>query len=52
MLLVGDSLTSDMRGGIDSCIPTCWYNPGRLPRPADMAIDYEIADLHRVSELL
>lgn len=52
MLLVGDSLTSDMKGGLMAGIPTCWYNPNRLPRPADMAIDYEIQDLVQVLSLL
>lgn len=52
MLIVGDSLTSDMKGGLDAGIPTCWYNPNRLPRPADMAIDYEIQNLQQIQELL
>ena len=52
MLIVGDSLTSDMRGGLLAGIPTCWYNPNRLPRPADMAIDFVIEDLHEIYELI
>ena len=52
MLLVGDSLTSDMKGGLMAGIPTCWYNPNRLPRPADMAMDYEIQDLNEIYKLL
>ncbi len=52
MLIVGDSLTSDMKGGLLSGIPTCWYNPFHHPRPADMAIDHEIQDLHQVFDLL
>ena len=52
MLIVGDSLTSDMEGGVAAGIPTCWYNPDRLPRPEEMAINYEIADLHQIFELL
>ena len=52
MLIVGDSLTSDMKGGLMAGIPTCWYNPNRLPRPADMAIDFEIQDLHQIYDLL
>ena len=52
MLVVGDSLTSDMKGGITAGIPVCWYNPDRLPRPADMAIDYEIQDLHQIFKLI
>ena len=52
MLIVGDSLTSDMQGGLLAGIPTCWYNPQSLPKPEDMAIDYEIADLHQIYNLL
>ena len=52
MLLVGDSLTSDMKGGVQAGIPTCWYNPGRLPRPEGMGITCEIQDLHQVFDLL
>ena len=52
MLIVGDSLTSDMQGGLTAGIPTCWYNPDRLPRPAGMAIDHEITDLHQIFDLL
>ena len=52
MLIVGDSLTSDMAGGIAAGIPTCWYNPQSLPRPADMAIAFEIQNLQQIYELL
>ena len=52
MLIVGDSLTSDMKGGLDAGIPTCWYNPNRLPRPTDMAISFEIQNLQQIQELL
>ena len=52
MLIVGDSLTSDMKGGLIAGIPTCWYNPQSLPRPADMAIAFEIQNLQQIYELL
>ena len=52
MMIVGDSLTSDMAGGLAAGIPTCWYNPKGQPRPTDMAIDYEIQDLHQIFELV
>lgn len=29
-LMVGDSLTSDIRGGLDYGLATCWFNPGGL----------------------
>ena len=30
VLLVGDSLSSDVRGGVDFGLDTCWYNPAGL----------------------
>lgn len=48
MLIVGDSLTSDIRGGINAGIATCWLNGGSQPRVAGVKADYEI---HRLSEL-
>lgn len=45
VLLVGDSLTSDMQGGINANLCTCWYNPIRQPVPRQMNIDLEITAL-------
>lgn len=36
-VIVGDSLSSDMAGGIAFGIDTCWYNPKRLQAPDEMA---------------
>lgn len=52
ILIVGDSLTSDMRGGLNAGISCCWYNPNGLPVPEDMALDYVISDLNQVQEIL
>ena len=51
-LIVGDSLTSDMLGGRNAGIPTCWYNPHGKPRRADIPVDYEIHRLEELPELL
>ena len=51
-LIVGDSLTSDIRGGNNTGIATCWVNPRHLPRPADLRIDYEIEALAQLEALL
>lgn len=51
-MIVGDSLTSDIQGGVNAGIVTCWYNPGGQARPAGMRIDHEITDLHEVYTLL
>jgi YjjG family noncanonical pyrimidine nucleotidase len=42
-LVVGDSLSSDIRGGRNAGIATCWYNPQRRPGGGDGLVDHEIA---------
>lgn len=44
-LMVGDSLTSDILGGINAGIRTCWFNPTRKARRPDIVPDYEIVSL-------
>ena len=43
-VMIGDSLTSDMQGGRNAGIATCWYNPQRRPG-GDGLVDHEIASL-------
>ena len=47
-VIVGDSLTSDIRGGINAGIKTCWFNPGHKPERNDIKADYMF---HALSEL-
>lgn len=42
MILLGDSLTSDILGGITAGVDTCWYNPGKLAGRTDILPVYEI----------
>ena len=51
-MIIGDSLTSDIRGGNNAGIQTCWYNPKHKPRRADIHVDYEISDLMELPKLL
>ena len=51
-MIVGDSLTSDIRGGNNAGIVTCWYNPAGRPNDKGVRVDYEIRDLHEVEALL
>ncbi|MBD5466462.1 MAG: HAD-IA family hydrolase [Lachnospiraceae bacterium] len=51
-IIIGDSLTSDMAGGNQAQIATCWYNPGNLPKKGDVRIDYEIRNLWEVENIL
>ena len=39
-IIVGDSLSSDMKGGINFGIDTCWYNPDGKPCPENMSLTY------------
>ncbi|MBQ7737556.1 MAG: YjjG family noncanonical pyrimidine nucleotidase [Oscillospiraceae bacterium] len=51
VLIVGDSLTSDMLGGVNAGIRTCWYNPAGKPNPRNIPVDYEIREISRVTEI-
>jgi 2-haloacid dehalogenase len=50
VLIVGDSLTSDMQGGLDYGIDTCWYNPQGAA--TELPITYRIRNLHELLDLL
>ena len=50
-LVVGDSLTSDMAGGIAAGLDTCWFNPAGKPVPAEMPITYTVQSLRDVIPL-
>ncbi len=52
VLLIGDSLSADIRGGIDYDLDTCWFNPRHLPRPEGLDIRYEIHALPQLLNLL
>lgn len=51
ILMVGDSLTSDMTGGVAAGVATCWFNQhGKPPSPL-LAIDHEIDQLDQLLSL-
>ncbi|MEM7130765.1 MAG: YjjG family noncanonical pyrimidine nucleotidase [Chloroflexota bacterium] len=51
-LIIGDSLTSDMAGGINYGIDTCWYNPQGQENQDSLAITYEIDNLLALRHIL
>jgi len=51
-IIVGDSLSSDIQGGINAGIATCWVNPNHKEAPAHIRPDYEIEALHQLPALL
>lgn len=52
VLMVGDSLTSDIQGGINSGIDTCWYNPNGMSNEKGIIPTYEISKLMELNDIL
>ena len=51
-IIVGDSLTSDILGGNNAGIATCWVNPSHAPLKEGIRVDYEIEALSQLPALL
>lgn len=51
-MMVGDSLTSDILGGIQAGMKTCWVNPEGKPGRPDIVPDYEIRSVAELEDLL
>lgn len=51
-MIVGDSLTSDIQGGRNAGILTCWVNPKHAPRDPAIPADFEIENLSCLQTLL
>ncbi|MDW7662054.1 MAG: YjjG family noncanonical pyrimidine nucleotidase, partial [Bacillota bacterium] len=52
VLMIGDSLTSDIKGGINFGIDTCWYNPKKVHNTSHLIPTYEINDLMSLLTIL
>lgn len=52
VLMIGDNWSSDIEGGVNYGLDTCWYNPSRQPRPNGLAIIREIAALEELTDWL
>lgn len=52
ILVVGDSLSSDIEGANNAGVDCCWYNPGRVKNDLGHDIKYEISDLRELLTLL
>ena len=52
ILLVGDSLSSDIQGANNAGIDCCWFNPkcAKLDKP--LQITYTITDLRQLSDIV
>ncbi len=52
VLIIGDSLTSDMLGGYLAGIDTCWFNPSHKRNTLDFSVTYEIDALSKIEEIV
>ncbi len=52
IMIIGDSLTSDMAGGINFGIDTCWYNPHQVKNVNNLNISYEISKLQELLKIV
>ncbi|CAH0196639.1 Pyrimidine 5'-nucleotidase YjjG [Peribacillus sp. Bi96] len=51
-LIVGDSLTSDIQGGLNYGMDTCWYNPHQKDNNSGIKPTYEISKLTDLLEVV
>ena len=52
VLIIGDSLTSDIQGGVNYSIDTCWFNPNKDSHPVNLPITYVIQNLSDLLNIL
>ena len=52
VLMIGDSLTSDMRGAARYGIDACWFNPEGAPHDPQVPVRYEIRALRELLQFL
>lgn len=51
-IILGDRLSSDILGGINAGVRTCWFNPNGLPQSPDIRPDFEICSLSEFPAVL
>lgn len=51
-IIVGDSLTADIQGGLNTGIQTCWYNPEKQTNTTSVSPDFEINHLKQLKKII
>ncbi len=51
-IIIGDSLSSDIKGGCIAGIKTCWFNPKKIENVTNYKADYEITRLSEIKNIL
>lgn len=52
VVIIGDSLTSDIQGGNNAGILCCWYNPGGKTDTTGLKIDWDIRNLQELKDII
>jgi YjjG family noncanonical pyrimidine nucleotidase len=52
VLIIGDSISSDICGGINYGIDVCWYNPLQSESPENINVNYEISRLEDLNTVI
>ena len=52
VIMVGDSLTSDMRGAANFGIDSCWYNPSQALNPTGLPVTHVATSFTEIFQVL
>lgn len=52
VLMIGDRLSSDIRGGVNAGIDTCWYNPDKQQNNTELKPTYEVSELMQILDIV
>ena len=52
VIVVGDNLNSDIKGGVDYGVDTCWFNPNNQPNESDIAPTHHAQDFDKILKIL
>ena len=52
VILIGDSLSADIKGGADYGILTCWFDIKKAGLPPDFAGNYRVTHLNDIKEII
>lgn len=51
-IIIGDSLTSDMKGALNAGIDSCWFNPNGLDKSDDIRVNYQVTKLEELRDII
>ena len=52
VLIIGDSLTADIQGGINADIDSCWFNEANKENLSNIKPTYEINKLSEIQKFI